>query len=310
MNKGACDCCVDPFSALVGPNSSPIPILEQRYRDMSRIKCALWLNGAEFRSLVTELECEYILDGNDATFQVTQTQTDTEGSNYFNPEDTVGSDCSFQITYEPPESSWPDQCQGSGSFQIVSEPVGEGVYTDEELRDNVLSILSGASYIPSNEDFVENQPAQSFYVLDRSLEESSFVSGFATEAEYRISHRALPSCYLRVWIALMTYEWGPDLEFGALLENSNEIYTWEPTSNPCLPDPEKSISDDAQIIKSPVYSLAIPAETNTATFAFIRKYSFLPDYEPDDPIIVNPFSFSRPVPDCKPNGIPNPNSGC
>jgi hypothetical protein len=303
MNKGACDCCIDPFFA-VDPDFRCEPFFEQRFRDMSRNKCGILLDGVYYKETTQEFECSYLEDDDDIVivYTTTQTQTNTEGSNYFNPEETFLSDCDFESTFDPPFGSWPNPCKISGAMQPVGSPTGTDVYSDEELKNNILSILQGASYFPSNTEFDQNQPAQGWYIANN-------FQGFATETEYRISHRPIPSCYLKVWIAVMTYEWDESFEFGALLNDTNEIYTWQPDSNPCLPDPTRSVRDDAQIIKSPIYSIG-PSQTNVGTFAFIRKYSFLPNYEPDDPIIVNPFTVSRPDPDCRPNGVPNPNSGC
>jgi hypothetical protein len=301
MNTGACDCCDDPFIA-VDPIFRCEPVLELRFRTIERSKCGYNVGGVAYKETEQEFECRD--DPFGILWTTTRKDAITKTGEYFDPEQftAIGTYCSVTTTYDPPTSSSPPLCQCCIPFQAISELIGLNEYTDEELRGDILNILQNAPYFPEGGGFQANQPAMGTYTAD------SF-TGYGEQTQYRISHRAIPSCYLKVWIGLQTYEYPSIGNFGSLLNDSNQIYIWQPSSSPCLPDPTKSAQDDAQIIKSEIYSVD-PDETNKITCAFIRKYSFLPDYEPDDPIVVNPFDISRPDPDCNPNGVPNPNSGC
>jgi hypothetical protein len=124
----------------------------------------------------------------------------------------------------------------------------------------------------------------------------------ASASQYRVMHGPSMTCYLKVWLRKTTkvvyaYSEPPvpddithDDEFGS--------YEWVGTGNPCVPDPESSVTGESNIIRGDVRSLDPPTSdgNHTTITVEILKYSFLQDYEPDITDEENP----------QPNGFPDP----
>lgn len=111
------------------------------------------------------------------------------------------------------------------------------------------------------------------------------------KVQWRMVHRPSITCYLKVWF---NSTFTP--RAGAPVTTAVAPYTWAPSgSNPCLPDPTKSVADNANIILGQIRDLEIPAEDGTNTIT-IDKWSYVPGYVPDQSHPGNP----------QPNGWPDP----
>ena len=118
------------------------------------------------------------------------------------------------------------------------------------------------------------------------------------KGEWRIAHQPSMTCYLRVWVRIYTNTfaaptWDPPIVDSETF--TDEVYLWEGTGNPCLPDTTKGLSDPENQIYSTPNVVGIPG-ARTTICAVILKYSYLAGYEPD---ISDPDNL-------QPNGFPDP----
>ena len=276
------------------------PHFETRYREIERTRCAFFVDGLFYTQTETKAYC---LEDPDQTS--TLQKKISKGANYFDPNIGSGAGCIvYPQEFIPPLSSWTGPAcvstQAGGPPIGFEEEVGtSAVVTDEELKGDVLTILRNASY---REWSLSSSPSSLFAY--GSYSENSGL-GFAEEHQFRVVHLPSPTCYLKVWISFATYAGNFYDGLGSKISEFDEIYEWKPTLNPCLTDTTKSAAADEQVIRSEIYTIS-PSKTNVTTIAQFKKFSFLPNYEPDDPIFVDPFQFNRPTPDFNTDGIPQP----
>jgi hypothetical protein len=143
----------------------------------------------------------------------------------------------------------------------------------------------------------------------RGTECSASSNGNATsiskrKVEMRFKHAPSATCYLKVWLRKTTTIYAnpsatPPIA-GSVTHDDSEVYEWNPTANPCIAVPTKSVEHADNVIKStPVISIAAPAvlDTTTTVSYSMLKYACIPGYEPDleDPTKPNGY----PCPDCE-----------
>lgn len=116
---------------------------------------------------------------------------------------------------------------------------------------------------------------------------------------YHVGHQATGTCYLKVWIR-KTINTG-----GQITHDDSQTYEWNGTGNPCLPDPNKSVEDEANRIEGEPFEVEMQYNTTDgqgqSVVAYVEaveilKYSCVPGYEPDISDEENP----------QPNGFPDP----
>ena len=129
-----------------------------------------------------------------------------------------------------------------------------------------------------------------------------------------VVHSPVGTCYLKVWMRdIKTDNDG----YGGVTTTTEDDavgpYEWSGEGDPCISNPSHgynwSDKGTADAHGNEIWGDwdDIPVEDveagqTIATKRVIRKWSFVPDYEPDDPIGAN--SLERPNPDKKPNGFP------
>lgn len=288
----ACNCCSYPYGDYFQSHGIEIrPTFASEFATAEKVKCAFKLEGGEYSQIENTAFCF-----EDPSQESTRTQTLTE----------VDGICTYNSEYNPPISSWTGFC-GFSSIRQKDDFVGFGEVSDESLKADVFELLENAEFFSSGLGL-----AQAWYAVNPQFGNQNFpTSGFAGKEQYKIKHLPSPSCYLKVWIGLTTFSFpanelsSPNLY--SLVDDSTAEYIWSPSYSPCLPDPTKSAFAEENIIESETYFLD-PSEDNQITFAYIKKYSFLPDYEPNDPLPFNPETqeLLRPDPDINPNGVGGP----
>jgi hypothetical protein len=300
MNS-ACNCCS------VGYNIPPV--LEGRFKDFSDGVCArnFLFNLPDFIPLggfFRKINWRVICDPADA-WEVAPVQEYDFSQTFSRNEDGF---CVFVIE-QTPQATFPcTSLQGFWKYEEGSA-FGEDPYDEEEFKEENLAALENEDYFP----FGGVGTYLSYYLVDWGDYPAS--GGAAAEAsQYRVSHYPHPSCYLKVWIVKRRYQanidWFSEVK-PIFLDQEIETYTWNPTTEICIPNKEKRADDPENVILSDTYEI-FPTETGIITAVSIFKYSWLPDYEPDDPILSENevfsgiFNFERPVPDFRPDGFPDP----
>jgi hypothetical protein len=128
-----------------------------------------------------------------------------------------------------------------------------------------------------------------------------------TVIKYRVEHYPFfPTCYLKVWVSKITqkirYVYCPtdddncrlcEENDGPPIETDDSVYVWE--SQSCDYDPEEDLSKCEYTIYGPENT--ITAGLNENVDIKIKKYSYVKDYEPEDP----DQNGEQP---CRPNGWP------
>lgn len=108
--------------------------------------------------------------------------------------------------------------------------------------------------------------------------------------KYRVEHAPSATCYLKVWIKKTT-----ETESGTT-EDTAPPYEWRGSGYPCYADESKIYTACENIIYGQP-SGTISASRGQSISVSILKYSFLEDYEPNDP-------DENGDQGCKPNGFP------
>lgn len=108
--------------------------------------------------------------------------------------------------------------------------------------------------------------------------------------KYRVEHAPSATCYLKVWIKRTT-----ETENGTT-EDTDQPYEWKGSGYPCYADESKIYTACENIIYGQP-SGTISASKGSSISVSILKYSFLEDYEPNDP-------DENGDQGCKPNGFP------
>ena len=142
-----------------------------------------------------------------------------------------------------------------------------------------------------------------------SQEYSSHASLSSNENDYSITkikvrnkHEPTGTCYLKVWLSDAQTLTGGDT---TISDDVVGPYIWEGSGNPCLTHPDALHTDGVNGISGPWYDLDYSTVTTGEEITisrYVRKYSFVPGYEPDDPNADR----SRPCPDPRGNGFPTP----
>lgn len=294
MNS-ACDCCNSYFF--------DSPIIESRFSWIVRPRCAFKING-EFYKVQNK---QFICTSNPSiTYIEKRTLNNTE--QFLNPEIQFpyGQYCIATHETNPPEKDWEFPCNSIFNYTYVDGSInGEEPYPESDYKQQVLNTLSYAPW------YTESGGDEGFLPVPmgaapRTTYNNSYLYddwSYAEKSEYRIVHNPYPSCYLKVWIGEITY--ANDI----IVNDITREYVWSPTYSPCIPNNNKPFYHEENKIISEIFKLN-PSGTNEITFAFLKKWSYLKDYEPDDPIILDQFMAYRPIPDCKPNGLPDPTIEC
>lgn len=132
-------------------------------------------------------------------------------------------------------------------------------------------------------------------------------------SEVRGFHPPTFSGFFKMWIDKVTFSWDSDEgRFINPQSGSYDIYEWSGGLLSIL----HSVNAEENKIYGPTFQLT--ATDQTQFILFIRKFSFLSDYVPNDPNINlgfdATFSFflelDRPSPDCFSNGVPTVNESC
>lgn len=303
-----CNCCdqQSPWVS-IGLNVEYPPILESRSAEATRGRCAFLINGEWRTKKEQDVFCIRAGNFNPPIPEYVYVEEAVKTDQYFevNPEGPI---CDIIETNIPPFVPHPPPHQGEGPvgwFPGCLFPIdaryknlrGAGdTVTDDDHKEAVLKILDKTPY----NEWGLGQPYAFYY------------DSFGAKSEYRIVHRPSPSCYLKAWIAEITFSenYGDPPSY-TIHSEAIKIYTWDPITppnEPCLTHPLKSVYDDEQIIRSQSFDLNPADGTDKFTLVYVKKYSFLKDYEPEDPLPFDPSTLSaeRPDPDILPNGIPAP----
>jgi hypothetical protein len=128
-----------------------------------------------------------------------------------------------------------------------------------------------------------------------------------SDVEFRFTHPPTATGYLKVWIWQRVYDTRD--EVGNWVNPVDLPYdTYEWIGQP--PDLQYGIDESENKIVSDPFAPE-RAEENTRVEFFVAKWSLLPGYEPDDPLVdEETFELSRPSPDCESNGVPTLNEEC
>jgi hypothetical protein len=99
---------------------------------------------------------------------------------------------------------------------------------------------------------------------------------------YRIVHSPVGSCYLKVWYEETFTPSATDDDPEPTPVVTGSTYTWSGSGFPCgMNDDSLPYTDSENLIKDGWVTVPVPA-TNGAVSVAIKKYSFLPSYEPGD----------------------------
>lgn len=111
------------------------------------------------------------------------------------------------------------------------------------------------------------------------------------ECEWKIALRPPPTCYLKVWMTMFYLE-GNEVK----TITSLDPFEWIGGENPC------GGSDPLDmVIESEWRTFPPSAYFQSSHYVFLKKYSLLQGYEPDDPISFGPGEIKdRPCPDPRP----------
>lgn len=145
---------------------------------------------------------------------------------------------------------------------------------------------------------IVNPPLGSLQYLSSSQDNQFYVSNSQPnqpyrKTQFRIIHEPSPTCYLKVWLKVRGYE---SYESNNPVELDEYVYTYTSSSNPCIPNPNKSIrADENKISGADIYELGDNL-TYDHYIVSMEKFSCLEDYEPDVSDPDNP----------QPNGFPDP----
>lgn len=290
----ACNCC-DLF---------PLEFdLEHRGEVFSASKCgytnksldneACYDGNGVFSTLTTTWEP----DGNDpagrTTYVITETQT----------WDAESKTCVYTRDPETDEPPYDDLAGGSFTYELSAE------YTSEELMENVYAALPPIE--GEWEEATVLSPAEIKRELIDKVGEDCYPKSLYTESslEVRIAHPPTATCYLKVWLVARTREYDQQTEtYGPPTDAAFQIYEWEGAPA----DMTIGINEQANRVEGETYVVPRPDEAQTKVTIEVFKFSFLPEYEPDDPQVdsENDYAFIRPTPDCLSNGVPTLNAEC
>jgi|694.fasta_scaffold37532_3 hypothetical protein len=201
--------------------------------------------------------------------------------------DPVTNNCIEEIISDLPE--------GGGEGELQSVEYSEQV-TPEELIGYAETRLSQVEYSEWNETI---NPVASRY--------SDFSGAAITVSEVQAFHPPTFSGFFKMWIDGVNFTWDPDQGFINPQSDPYDTYEWSGG----LQSMSHSVNAEENRIYGPTFNLTAPNQTQI--ILYISKFSFLPDYVPNDPNIDVESGFpviTRPDPDCFSNGVPTVNASC
>jgi hypothetical protein len=211
-------------------------------------------------------------------------------------------------TDEPPY----DDVEGSmtPSYALSNE------YASESLMDNVYNAIEPITGEWSIAGGVN--PATLRRELIDKVGEDCYVESLYNESllEVRISHPPTATGYLKVWLVTRTQTFDQETEtYSTAVDAAFQEYEW--TGEPA--DMTIGMNEEGNRIDGETYVLPRP-DAQTKVTVEVFKFSFLPGYEPADPVvdeetapdIYNPtlYALVRPTPDCLSNGVPTLSYEC
>lgn len=247
-------------------------------------------NGV-FSTLTTTWQPEENDPFDRTTYVITETQT----------WDAESKTCIY--SREPAYDEAPyDDIGGSGSFSYALS----NEYTSEELMDNVYAALP-----PIEGEWVKSSPvlpAEIKRELIDKVGDDCYPASLYTESslEVRIAHPPTATGYLKLWLVkrVRQYDQGTDT-YSPPVDEPFQEYEWNGSPN----DLNSGVNEESNRINGPIYVLDRPSEQTKITIE-ILKFSLLPNYEPDNPIVDENYNLIRPTPDCKSNGVPTLSNEC
>lgn len=181
-------------------------------------------------------------------------------------------------------------------------------YTSSELMANVYAALP-----PIEGEWTEVSavsPAETKRELIDKVGEDCYPASLYTESslEVRIAHPPTATGYLKVWLVARTRTFDQQTDtYGPPTDAAFEVYEW----NGAPADMTIGMNEPGNRVEGETYVVPRPAEQTKVTIE-VFKFSFLPEYEPDDPQVdaENDYAFIRPTPDCLSNGVPQLSAEC
>lgn len=317
----ACNCCTEP------PRPAPELVCESRSASKTKEQCGFEHEGQLYKTATVTSRCErdettvgepgfagnYNVIRESGSIEIIETATFSTDfppcvstgtrsgtSSYsietkiYNSEDVLLSEsadvCSTTmdndgfwsgtrvVTVDGESETYPisDRC-------AVCSPVSETEYsnpvtpeTDAELIQRTIASLPETPNGTACAAFADRAPFGDEDVYTYTLR----------RVRWKLRHAPTPTCYLKVWLRTkFEPEGGGSPTFEDL-----DPYVWEGTGNPCLPDPEKSVAHEDNLIEGEFADLLEPDSDGTKTVEIV-KWSYLPDYTPGEG---------------EPNGFPDP----
>lgn len=195
---------------------------------------------------------------------------------------------------------------GTWSYQLVDE------YTNDELMQEAYDQVQ-----ENNGEWITGTASQN-RLLFNAYSCDYTPSCIESSLQVRVSHPPTATGYLKVWLVKRVRQYNPETDTYSLpVDGPFEEYEWSGSPN----DFNFGINEAENRINGPTYTLERPSPQTSVTIQ-VFKFSLLPNYEPDDPIIdenyfelpnVDNYGLSnliRPTPDCKSNGVPTISNDC
>jgi hypothetical protein len=176
------------------------------------------------------------------------------------------------------------------AFTEYSDPSEEVITCNEEVGTTTLPDFLECT--PEGEEPVtpDLEEGQGYNNGAFDFEDEETGSTSSQVFQYRIEHVPIATCYLKVWIK-KTIETESETT-----ETIEPPYEWRGSGYPCYEDELKPYTACENTIYGDA-SETITADTGSSISVSIQKYSFLENYEPNDP-------DENGDQGCKPNGFP------
>lgn len=179
------------------------------------------------------------------------------------------------------EINFPCETWGSGDRTLTTTVTYQDEFTTGQL------IERGEGFFTEYSEEWSNGSGQTIEIYRELIKnEDIFVE---RRIKWRMIHAPTASCYLKVWLSVVSKD-SPNSE-----ETVEELepYVWNGTGNPCFNDPTKLFSHEDNLIigkendfrfseeEEITGSGILSPQFHPRKFIKIEKYSYLPDYEPD-----------------------------
>jgi hypothetical protein len=207
------------------------------------------------------------------TGKATTTITTEEDGEYIDSErDVIGPCVEVPLTDYTVE---PEPQEQTTEYSSPTEPVETEECEEEQGTDTFPDFIecTPEGKEPTTPELEDGQGYSNTAYNYESEENSSTAS---QKIKYRVEHRLGSNCYLKMWIKRTTTP-----EDGAPTTSEEPTYEWNGTGAPCFTDGKKAFCLCENTVYGP--ERTVTASKGEAITIGILKYSFVKDYEPNDP---------------------------